>query len=132
LKVNKGELKWKGTLPGKVTYHDPCHLGRHVGIFEAPREVLRSIPGIDLVEMDRNREDSKCCGAGGGFKAGFGENAINVAADRIDTAHEVGATTLVSSCVFCKLNFMDAIKKRGREINVLNIEDIFVDLMGLR
>lgn len=132
LKIKKGELEWKGSFPEKVAYHDPCHLGRHVGIFDAPREVLKSIPGLELVEMDRNRENSKCCGAGGGFKAGFAENAINVAADRIDTAHEVGASVLASSCVFCKLNFMDAVKKRGKEIKVLNIEDIFVDLMDLR
>ncbi len=132
LKVRKGELRWKGSFNERVTYHDPCHLGRHVGIFDAPREVLKSIPGIDFVEMERSRENSKCCGAGGGFKAGFGDNAVNVAADRIKQALEVGATTLISSCVFCKLNFLDGVKKRDVSINVLNVEDLFVDLMGLR
>ncbi len=93
---------------------------------------MNSIPQLELVEMERNRHNSKCCGAGGGFKAGFGENAINVAARRIEDALEVGATTLASSCVFCKLNFMDAVKKRDVDIKVLNVEDLFVDLMGLR
>jgi len=131
LKQRKGELNWKGSYPETVTYHDPCHLGRHVGVFEAPREVLRSIPGIKLVEMERNRQNSVCCGAGGGFKAGFGENAINVAERRLNQALETGATTIVSSCVFCKLNFLDAVKKRGVDIKVLNIEDLFVSLMDL-
>ncbi|MHA1958695.1 MAG: (Fe-S)-binding protein [Candidatus Thorarchaeota archaeon] len=131
LKVKQGELEWKQGYPERVTYHDPCHLGRHVGIFDAPRVVLKSIPGIELVEMDRSREDAKCCGAGGGFKAGFGNEAINTAERRLEMAIETGASTLVSSCVFCKLNFMDAIKKRGVEMKVLNLEDLFMDLMGL-
>ncbi|MHA1909654.1 MAG: (Fe-S)-binding protein [Candidatus Thorarchaeota archaeon] len=131
LRFKKGELKWKNGYNEKVTYHDPCHLGRHVGILDAPREVINSIPGIELVEMERNRYDSKCCGAGGGFKAGFGENATNVASRRLDEALETGATTLISSCVFCKLNFLDAVKRDGHDIKVVNIEDLFIDLMEL-
>jgi heterodisulfide reductase subunit D len=131
LKLKKGELKWKKDYNERVTYHDPCHLGRHVGVFEAPREVIKSIPGIDFVEMDRNRYESKCCGAGGGLKSGFGENATHIAGVRIEQALAVGATTLVSSCVFCKLNFMDAVKEYSYDIKVLNIEDLFIDLMGL-
>lgn len=130
LKLKKGELEWKGSYPETVTYHDPCHLGRHVGVFESPRDILKSIPGIDFVEMERNRQNSVCCGAGGGFKAGFGENAVNVAARRLNQAVETGATTIVSSCVFCKLNFLDAVKKEGINIKVLNIEDLFISLMG--
>ncbi len=131
LKLKKGELEWKGSYPETVTYHDPCHLGRHVGIFEPPRQILKSIPGINFVEMERNRENAVCCGAGGGFKAGFGESAINTAERRLNQALETGATTIVSSCVFCKLNFLDAVKKRGVDIKVLNIEDLFISLMGL-
>jgi heterodisulfide reductase subunit D len=131
LKLKKGELEWKGSYPETVTYHDPCHLGRHVGVFEAPREILKSIPGLEFVEMERNRQNSVCCGAGGGFKAGFGENAVNVAERRLNQALETGATTIVSSCVFCKLNFLDAVKKRNVNIKVLNIEDLFISLMGL-
>ncbi len=131
LKLKKGELEWKGSYPETVTYHDPCHLGRHVGIFEAPRQVIESIPEINFVEMERNRQNSVCCGAGGGFKAGFGENSVNVAARRLQQALETGATTIISSCVFCKLNFLDAVKKKDIDIKVLNIEDLFMSLMGL-
>ncbi|MFW9802181.1 MAG: (Fe-S)-binding protein [Candidatus Thorarchaeota archaeon] len=130
-KVKTGELKWKKGFNETVAYHDPCHLGRHVGIFEEPREILRSIPGLKLVEMDRFGNNSKCCGAGGGFKAGFGEEAMNMAARRGREALDAGATTLVSACVFCKLNFLDAVKKRDVDINVVNIEDLFIDLMEL-
>ncbi len=131
VKLKKGEMKWKNGYNERVTYHDPCHLGRHVGVFEEPREVIKSIPGIDLVEMDRNRYESKCCGAGGGLKGGFGENATNIASRRIEQALEVGATTLISSCVFCKLNFLDAVKRDGHDIKIVNIEDLFSDLMEL-
>ena len=131
LRFKKGELKWKRGYNEKVTYHDPCHLGRHVGILDAPREVIKSIPGIEFIEMERNRYDSKCCGAGGGFKAGFGKNATSVASRRIEEALETGATTLISSCVFCKLNFMDAVKEYGHDIKIVNIEDLFIDLMDL-
>ncbi|MFW9907621.1 MAG: (Fe-S)-binding protein [Candidatus Thorarchaeota archaeon] len=131
LKAKKGELNWKKPYNERVTYHDPCHLGRHVGIMDAPREVIRSIPGVELVEMERNRLNSKCCGAGGGFKAGFGDNATNVASRRIEEALEAGATTLISSCVFCKLNFLDAVKAHDYKIKIKNIEDIFIELMDL-
>lgn len=131
LKVKKKEFEWQDSFPETVTYHDPCHLGRHVGIFEAPRQILKSIPGINFVEMERNRQNSVCCGAGGGFKAGFGENSVNVAAMRLNQALDTGATTIVTSCVFCKLNFLDAVKKRDIDIKVFNIEDLFMSLMGL-
>jgi Fe-S oxidoreductase len=81
--------------------------------------------------MERTRENSVCCGAGGGLKAGFGEEAVNIAERRLHQALETGATTVVSSCVFCKLNFLDAVRKRGVDIKVLNIEDLFINLMGL-
>ncbi len=131
MKLKKGELHWKKDYPEKVTYHDPCHLGRHVGVFDAPREVLKSIPGLELIEMDRHGHNSKCCGAGGGFKAGFGESALNVAERRLEDAINTGATTIVSACVFCKLNFADAIRKRGADIKIANIEDLFLELMDI-
>ncbi len=131
MKLKEGKLNWKKGYPEKVTYHDPCHLGRHVGVFDAPREILKSIPELELVEMERHGHNSKCCGAGGGFKAGFGYSSLNVAERRLEDAIATGATTIVSACVFCKLNFADAIRKRGADIKIANIEDLFIELMDL-
>ena len=75
----------------KVTYHDPCHLGRHMGVYEEPREILKAIKGIEFVEMDRNRANSRCCGAGGGYKSQFNNFAVRIAADRIRDAEKTGA-----------------------------------------
>jgi len=109
--IKEGHLKLTREMPETVTYHDPCHLGRHTGIYEPPREVLKSIPSIKLVEMPRNRETALCCGAGGGVKASFPDFAMQAALERVKEAHEVGATALVSTCPFCAHNLKDAIRK---------------------
>jgi Fe-S oxidoreductase len=89
-------------LDKTVTYHDPCHLGRHIEEYDAPREVLSKIS--NLVEMERNKEESRCCGAGGGVRAAFPEITENIAKMRIKDAEDVDAEILVTSCPFCILN----------------------------
>jgi Fe-S oxidoreductase len=89
-------------LDKTVTYHDPCHLGRHIEEYDAPREVLSKIS--NLVEMERNKEESRCCGAGGGVRAAFPEITENIAKMRIKDAKDVDAEILVTSCPFCILN----------------------------
>jgi Fe-S oxidoreductase len=112
--INDGKLVVKKT-PVKVTYHDPCHLGRHSGIYEEPREAI--IKSFDLVEMDRNREHSRCCGAGAGVRSAFPETAMKVASKRINDAEDTGAEILVTSCSFCILNLENALKKPVDESN---------------
>jgi heterodisulfide reductase subunit D len=110
-----------GTLSGgglrengkKVTYHDPCHLGRGMGVYEPPRELLRELCGRGFLEMKRSRENSWCCGAGSGVKAAFPDFALWSATRRLEEAEKLGAETLVSSCPFCKRNLGDASRKRG-------------------
>lgn len=110
--INEGRLNFKKEVNLKVAYHDPCHLGRHIGlvdgVYDAPRNVLKAIPGIELVEMRRIRENSWCCGAGGGVKSGFPDLAVEMAKDRCLDAREVGADALVSACPFCRRNLLDA------------------------
>ena len=126
--VDEGKVKFK-ELNKKITYHDPCHLGRHRGVYEEPRKVLKAIPGVELIEMRKNRNRSRCCGAGGGVKSGFPQDALKIAMKRVQDAVDTGADILATSCVFCKYNFLDAKKELGVDIEILNIEDIVVDLI---
>jgi len=98
-----------------VTYHDPCFLGRRNGVYDAPRNVLAAIPGVRLVEMERSRERSLCCGGGGGrmwVEAGEGEKIAEV---RVREAASTGAGTIVTACPFCFSNLDDAVKTAGFE-----------------
>lgn len=92
----------------RVTYHDPCHLGRHGGVFDAPRRVLEAVPGLELVEMERIRENSLCCGAGGGVRTAHGSFAAELAQARLEEAAATGAEALVTCCPFCEANLGDA------------------------
>ena len=130
--LEEGKLRPAKNLDMKVTYHDPCLLGRlsepyipwsgeikpyglhdppkqwrrgtH-GVYEAPRQVLRSIRGIELLEMTRNEENGFCCGGGGGVPAAFPDFALWTAKERIDEAVSTGAEAIVSSCPFCQSSF---------------------------
>ncbi|MHA1648797.1 MAG: (Fe-S)-binding protein [Candidatus Helarchaeota archaeon] len=122
--IEDGTVKFKEDTPLKVTYHDPCHIGRHCGIYDSPRKVLNSIPGIELIEMLRNRENAWCCGAGGGVKSGFKDWAVEIATERIKEAEETGAEILISSCPFCKRNLEDAIKATGSSLKFMDITEL--------
>jgi Fe-S oxidoreductase len=110
-----------------VTYHDPCHLGRHMDLYEIPREVIQAIPGVELVEMKRNRKNAWCCGAGGGVKSQFPDLAVEISKERIAEAIESGADVLLTSCPFCIGNLKDAYNEMNSEskdkIKVVDIID---------
>jgi len=112
----------------KVTYHDPCHLGRHSGVYDMPREIIKAIPGIELVEMSRNRENSWCCGAGGGVKSAYKDWAVEISVDRIREAEETGADLLISTCPFCKTNLQDAIDSANSKIRFMDIVNLLDEL----
>jgi Fe-S oxidoreductase len=118
--ITQGKLKFrKNEL--KVTYHDPCYLGRYCHIYETPREVIRAIPGIELVEMERNKMDAWCCGAGGGVMRGNKEYALATGRERVEEALSCGAEVLITSCPNCIQNLSDA-KDESR--SSLVIQDI--------
>ncbi len=106
--VDKGKLHFYASKPVRVTYHDPCHLGRHTGIYEEPRSLIRQIGNVELVEMITNRNYAHCCGAGSGVKGTFPEIAVKIAKQRIEEATLTGAEILLSTCPFCKTNLADA------------------------
>ena len=106
--INKGRIELNKEYGKKVTYHDPCYLGRHNGIYDEPREVLKKIPGLALSEMPDSRETSLCCGGGGGriwMETPKGERFSDF---RIEQAVGVGAEVLATSCPYCITHFEES------------------------
>ncbi|MFC1883864.1 (Fe-S)-binding protein [Thermodesulfobacteriota bacterium] len=149
--IKDGNLKMKKTLDTRMTYHDSCSLSRLSepwtpyegkrgwmgcveprlkrrrgadGVYFQPREILEAIPGVNLVEMPRMRENAFCCGAGRGTKEAFPEFANWAAKHRLEEVKEIGAETLVSSCPWCKNNFAQAVKAEGEDVQVLDISEV--------
>ncbi len=122
--IKDGRLKFTKEDIKKVAYHDPCHLGRHAKVYDPPRNVLKAIPGLELVRMRLEREDAMCCGAGGGFKSAFNEMAEEIAAERVRQAVEVGAEVIATSCPFCQVNLNAGAKRAGLDIKTVDITQI--------
>jgi Fe-S oxidoreductase len=122
----EGEITFKREVPMKVTYHDPCHLGRHIspGIYDPPRDLLKSIPGVELVEMQRIRENAWCCGAGAGVSQANPDFALWTANERLKEAMDTGATALVTSCPWCERNFKDAARQFGVDMAVYDVAEV--------
>lgn len=115
-----------------VTYHDPCYLGRHNGIYDEPRNVLQKISALDLKEMAESKEDSLCCGGGGGriwMDTPKGERFSDI---RLEQAVETGAEVLVTSCPYCITNFEDSLlsRKDGRAIEIKDITEIVREVIS--
>jgi heterodisulfide reductase subunit D len=108
--LEEGKLIFQNPLERKVTFHDPCHLGRASGVFDDPRILMQAVPGLELIEMPRSREYSRCCGAGGGLKAGFPDIQNKMAQRRVKEAEATGAEELVSACPFCYAGLQVGIK----------------------
>jgi len=126
--IDEKKIKIKSKYDKVITYHDPCHLGRHMGVYEIPREVIKQIPGIKFIEMKRNRNHAWCCGAGGGVKISYPEWSVEISQDRLEQAKETGATVLVSTCPFCKTNLSDANEKNNMGFEVLDLIEILDQL----
>lgn len=121
--MKQGKIELKNTRE-IVTYHDPCHLGRHCGIYEQPRRVIRKI--ATLIEMEKNMENSRCCGAGGGVKSGFPEIAIDLGKKRIIDAIEANVDTIVTSCPFCVYNLKESAKSLNSNLGVKDLSEFIV------
>jgi len=122
--IKSGKIKIKNKIPGIITYHDPCHLGRHSGVYNAPREVIDAIRVDDFVEMRRNKKFAYCCGAGGGVKSGFPDLALEIAIDRFAEAEETGAQYLTTTCPFCLNNLQDAAMMKKTPVQVVDLLEL--------
>ncbi|MYL49535.1 4Fe-4S dicluster domain-containing protein [Halobacillus litoralis] len=129
--LKEGRLKPEGVVKEKITYHDSCYLGRYNEVYQPPREVLEMIPGVEVVEMKRNRSNGMCCGAGGGMmwmeeKSG---NRVNVA--RTEQALEVEPTMISSGCPFCLTMLSDGTKAKEveEEVSTMDIAEILAKSM---
>jgi Fe-S oxidoreductase len=125
--VRDERLTFSKELNWRATYHDPCFLGKQNGIFDEPRWILGCIPGLEFVELDRNRERSLCCEGGGGRM--WIESLIpqeRLAEVRVKDAVDLGAEVLVTACPFCLLTLEDAVKTTGNEekIRVLDLIEV--------
>ncbi len=120
--ISEGKLNFsKKDL--NVTYHDSCHLGRHCNVFDEPRNVIQSV--ADITEMENIRENSLCCGAGGGVKSAYPEIANQMASLRIAQVKQTGCKTLVTPCPFCKLNL------ENDDIEVVDLTEFLVKYGGV-
>jgi Fe-S oxidoreductase len=127
--IEQGRLRIDGEFARKVTYHDPCYLGRHNACFDPPREVLGKLPGLDFVELPENRQNSLCCGGGGGRIWMHTDKEERFGNIRLAQAREVGAEVLVTSCPYCISNFEESrlslmLDEELQEEDTLQIRDL--------
>ncbi|MCL0094992.1 (Fe-S)-binding protein [Dehalococcoidia bacterium] len=121
--IKEKKIEFNRELKKKVAYSDPCYLGRHNDIYDAPRDVLRSIPGLELMELPDSREQAICCGGGGGriwMDTPKGERFSDL---RLEQALEMGADVLAVACPYCMLNFDDSVLTMSKE-SLIEIKDV--------
>ncbi|MFQ5471894.1 MAG: (Fe-S)-binding protein [Dehalococcoidia bacterium] len=128
--IDEGRLSFEKSFEAELTFHDPCYLGRANDVYDEPRKVLSSVPGVTLVEMERSRENALCCGGGGGrmwveTKAGerFGDL-------RVADAAETGANTLVTACPHCIACLEDSLKVAGSAMRVMDVAEVVAAALG--
>ncbi|UCG44753.1 MAG: (Fe-S)-binding protein [Candidatus Bathyarchaeota archaeon] len=127
--VNNGRLKLK-PIGFTVSYHDPCSLGRHSQVFEAPRSVLRAIPRLTLVEMPLNRQSARCCGGGGGLWSFNHEVSMEAASWRLRDLDQLKSDVLATACPLCQMNFRYTAARRGVSLKVCDIAEIVESALG--
>lgn len=155
--LKKGAIKFTNPVDLRLTYHDSCSLSRLSepwvpwqgerglwgvvnpplvrrrgtnGVYQPPRDILKSIPKVQLIEMPRMRENAFCCGAGRGTQEAFPDFALWSAEQRLTEAKEVGAEAIVATCPWCKNNFAKAVKQSGNNLKVFDISELILTSLG--
>ena len=115
----------------KVTYHDPCDLGRNSGVYEEPREVIKAIPGIEFVELPTNRGLSVCCGGGGDVEMVDPELSAAIAQNKIDAIKSTGADAVISSCQQCLRTIKTrAVRSGEKDLKVMDLTELVFMALG--
>ncbi len=127
--IDEGKISFKGKIT-KVTYHDPCDLGRASGVYEAPREILRAIPGVELVEMEGNREQCKCCGGGGNLEMVRPDLSAAIAQAKIEEIKATGAEMVITSCQQCVRTIQANARRKKIPIVVMDITEFVLKNMN--
>jgi Fe-S oxidoreductase len=122
--INEDTIHINERYPKLVTYHDPCILARGLKIVNAPREIIKKIPGVELIEMPNTKFETRCCGAGGGMLASHPKIAIKIAERRIHEAEGTGADTLVTICPACELLFGKTIRRMKSKLKLIDLIDL--------
>jgi Fe-S oxidoreductase len=129
--IREARITFTKELNKKVTYHDPCYLGRHIGIYDEPRQVLKSIPGLELIEMPDSRETSLCCGGGGGRGWMETKKEERFSDRRLEQAIAVGAEILSVACPYCMVMFKDSqlTMENGDAIEIKDISELVLEAL---
>lgn len=127
--IKTGKIKLTKLLDYNITYQDPCHLGRWQDVYDEPRRVIQSVPGVRLIEMEHNREDALCCGATGSLTSL--EAAAKAGARRMQEVKETGADTLVTTCAGCGSNIYGMAKAADMKLRVKDLTDLVCEAMGM-
>ena len=129
--VDQKKLKFKTPINKKVTYHDPCEIGRYRDIYDPPRKVLEAIPGIEFIEMSRKREQAFCCGGGGGCKIMYPDHSQSVSDERIRDFVESEAELMATICPACEMNLTHGMYEADLDVRVLDIAEILAVSAGI-
>jgi Fe-S oxidoreductase len=116
-------------LKKRITFHDPCHMGRYLQVYEEPRKIIKSIPEAEFVEMELNKSTAQCCGGGGGLRAAFPDSATQIAAKRVEQADSVNAELLLTSCPFCVTNLSNGKELKKSEIEIKDLIEVVDQLI---
>ena len=130
-RLENDELKFTHNVSRKVTWHDSCHMGRAGGIYEPPRKLLNAIPGVELKEMEHNRENALCCGSVLSLLESPDGAAVNIGRIRLQEAVETGAEALIAACPCCEVQFRVAASKTGIDIPIVDLANITAEGLGI-
>lgn len=127
--IKEGKLHFKKEINQKLTWHDPCHIGRHGGIYEAPREVIKAIPGVEYQDMAHNRENGLCCGS---VLTRISDQTVSnrIAKDRVAEAEEIGADAILTTCPCCEVQLRVGAAKNGQKVPILDFTDVVAEALG--